>query len=156
MKDGSIVLASKDYRLYIYRYVKVLLDFNLIPQLLPYVLDSSSVHVIMFTTLLESKKILTLFLRASSYPEVQVHFMEVYYPRSILHYVYSEASLMELVNVQVIIPNALHFMPRAYPSQSSGVNFPRLILEFSDIPRLLSWTRLILQFCNILRRISWN
>ena len=23
MKDGSIVLASKDYRLYIYRYVKV-------------------------------------------------------------------------------------------------------------------------------------
>ena len=24
MKDGSIVLASKDYRLYIYRYVKVL------------------------------------------------------------------------------------------------------------------------------------
>ena len=24
MKDGSIVLASKDYRLYIYRYVKVI------------------------------------------------------------------------------------------------------------------------------------
>ena len=23
MKDGSIVLASKDYRLYIYRYVKI-------------------------------------------------------------------------------------------------------------------------------------
>ena len=29
MKDGSIVLASKDYRLYIYRYVKVIADaFN--------------------------------------------------------------------------------------------------------------------------------
>ena len=26
MKDGSIVLASKDYRLYIYRYVKVIND----------------------------------------------------------------------------------------------------------------------------------
>ena len=26
MKDGSIVLASKDYRLYIYRYVKVIAD----------------------------------------------------------------------------------------------------------------------------------
>ena len=26
MKDGSIVLASKDYRLYIYRYVKVIVD----------------------------------------------------------------------------------------------------------------------------------
>ena len=28
MKDGSIVLASKDYRLYIYRYVKVINDLN--------------------------------------------------------------------------------------------------------------------------------
>ena len=27
MKDGSIVLASKDYRLYIYRYVKVNLHY---------------------------------------------------------------------------------------------------------------------------------
>ena len=26
MEDGSIVLASKDYRLYIYRYVKVIAD----------------------------------------------------------------------------------------------------------------------------------
>ena len=26
MKDGSIVLASKDYKLYIYRYVKVIAD----------------------------------------------------------------------------------------------------------------------------------
>ena len=26
MKDGSIVLASKDYRLYIYRYVKVITE----------------------------------------------------------------------------------------------------------------------------------
>ena len=29
MKDGSIVLASKDYRLYIYRYVKVIF-FNVL------------------------------------------------------------------------------------------------------------------------------
>ena len=35
MKDGSIVLASKDYRLYIYRYVKVIADaFNSILTLL--------------------------------------------------------------------------------------------------------------------------
>ena len=32
MKDGSIVLASKDYRLYIYRYVKVNYSVKCSPQ----------------------------------------------------------------------------------------------------------------------------